>query len=164
VNALTGEGLGRRLRRALSGAARALGVAAAARARERERRNELGLRVGVGGRGFVRPKTARDRRIEMNGSRSPDRLSAQAGFHFPGPGPGCGLERGTRGARAGRGLFLRLGPFGGLRRGEESESERATGRFWLRAVCRPGTRNDFARSGPRADFGFGLNSRRPSAQ
>jgi hypothetical protein len=46
--------------------------------------------------GFVRPGTSRSRRIEMDGSRSPDRDSAQAGRVFPGLGLGCGLERGTR--------------------------------------------------------------------
>jgi len=99
----------------------------------------------------------------MNGSRSPDRFSAQAGFHFPAPGPGCGLERGTRRARAGRGLFLRLGPHGGLRRGEESESERAAGRFRLRAVSRQARERNSARAGRGLFSNFGpdytVNSR-----
>jgi hypothetical protein len=47
-------------------------------------------------RGFVRSEISRSRRIEMDGSRTPDRVSAQAGRSFPGPGLGCGLERGTR--------------------------------------------------------------------
>jgi hypothetical protein len=55
----------------------------------------LGLREVVE-RGFVRPETSRSRQIEMDGSRSPDQVSTQAGRSFPGPGPGCGLERGTR--------------------------------------------------------------------
>jgi hypothetical protein len=69
---------------------------AAARERERRRnRMRLGLREAVE-RGFVQPETSRNHRIEMDGSQSPDRVSAQAGRSFPGPGPGCGLERGTR--------------------------------------------------------------------
>jgi hypothetical protein len=47
-------------------------------------------------RGFVRSEISRSRRIEMDGSRTPDRVLAQAGRSFPGPGLGCGLERGTR--------------------------------------------------------------------
>jgi hypothetical protein len=69
---------------------------AAVRERERRRnRMRLGLREAVE-RGFVRPKISRSRRIEMDGSRTLDRVSAQAGRSFPGPGPGCSLERGTR--------------------------------------------------------------------
>jgi hypothetical protein len=67
-------------------------------ARERERRRNrmrLGLREAVE-RGFVRPEISCSRRIEMDGSRTLDRVSAQAGRSFPGPDPGCGLERGTR--------------------------------------------------------------------
>jgi hypothetical protein len=68
---------------------------AAVRERERRRnRMRLGLREAVE-RGFVQPETSRNRRIEMDGSQSPDRVSAQAGRSFPGPGLGCGLERGT---------------------------------------------------------------------
>jgi hypothetical protein len=41
-------------------------------------RMRLGLREGAE-RGFVRPETSRSHRIEMDGSHSPDRVSAQAG-------------------------------------------------------------------------------------
>jgi hypothetical protein len=55
----------------------------------------LGLREAVE-RHFVQPEISRSRRIEMDGSRTPDQVSAQAGRSFLGPGLGCGLERGTR--------------------------------------------------------------------
>jgi hypothetical protein len=105
--------------------------------------------------GFVQPKTSRNRWIEMNGSHSPDRDSAQAGRDFP--GSGCGLERGTRRARAGRWTVFPLGPHGGLAREARSEEEWAAGRFRLRAVSRPGTRSVFYACGPWADFIFGPN-------
>jgi hypothetical protein len=61
-----------------------------------EKRNEARVCTTEPERGFVQPETSRSRWIEMNGSQSPNRDSAQAGRDFPGPGPGCGLERGTR--------------------------------------------------------------------
>jgi hypothetical protein len=57
---------------------------------------------------FVRPGTSCSRRIEMNGSRSPDQVSAQAGYDFPDPGPGasgplgCFSVSGRMAAGAGR--------------------------------------------------------------
>jgi hypothetical protein len=41
---------------------------------------------------FVWPESARGRRMQMDGSRLADRVVAQAGRAFPGPGPGYGLE------------------------------------------------------------------------
>jgi hypothetical protein len=119
-----------------------------------ERKNEARVCARAVERGFVRPETSRSRWIEMDGSRSPDRVSAQAGRDFPGPGPGCGLERGTRGARAGRWTGFHLGPHGGLARGARSEEEWATGRFRLWAASRPGARSEFCASRPWAVFHF----------
>jgi hypothetical protein len=55
--------------------------------------------------------------MQMDGSRLTDRVAAQAGRDFPGPGPRCSLERGTRCARVGRGPFFVFGPDRGLARG-----------------------------------------------
>jgi hypothetical protein len=58
-----------------------------------ERKNEARVCARAVERSFVRSETSRSRWFEMDGSRSLDRVSAQAGRDFPDPGPGCGLER-----------------------------------------------------------------------
>jgi hypothetical protein len=61
--------------------------------------------------------------MQMDDSRLADRVAAQAGRDFPGPGPGCGLER----ERADR-PFLASGRIAAWRAGR-AESERADGPF-----------------------------------
>jgi hypothetical protein len=60
----------------------------------------------------------------MDGSCLTDRVTAQAGRDFPGPGPGCGLE-----CERADGPFLASGPIAAWRT-ERSVSERADGPFW----------------------------------
>jgi hypothetical protein len=97
----------------------------------------LGLRKAVE-RGFIRLETSRSHRIEMDDSRSPDQVSAQAGRSFPGPGSGYGLEHerdgglisvsgrmvawhGERGLRAsGPRAVFGFGPLHGLAHGVSS--------------------------------------------
>jgi hypothetical protein len=54
--------------------------------------------------------------MQMDGSRLTDRVTAQEGRDFSGPGPHCGLERETRCARAGCGPFFVFGLDRGLAR------------------------------------------------
>jgi hypothetical protein len=74
--------------------------------------------------------------MQMDGSRLTDRVAAQAGHDFPGLGPRCGLERGTRCAQAGRLAFFVFGLDRSLARGSHC-ARAGRGRFsylgWIAA-------------------------------
>jgi hypothetical protein len=100
------------------------------------------LREGVE-RGFIRPETSRSRWIEMDGSRSPDRVSAQAGRNFPGPSCGPGVGRAER-ERAG----------GSVSVSGRTAAWHAERGLRLQGVSWPGARSEFCVSGPWAVFHF----------
>jgi hypothetical protein len=59
--------------------------------------------------GFDLPGSTRDRPMGMDGRRLTDRVAAQVGRDFPGPGPRRGLVHGARCVRAGRRAIFHFG-------------------------------------------------------
>jgi hypothetical protein len=129
VSAHTGEGLERRLGRALSSAARSLGVAAAARERERRKENEA--RVTRARRSVVlfgrKPRATVGLRWTAHRHRT--EIQPRRGESFPAQAQVAAWSAGrTERERAG-GPFLGFGPFPGRERGVFSR-EWAAGRFF----------------------------------